>query len=75
VLSTNRDVKRYGSLVIFQPKEGNPINVYLDELAFIHGDEQLAEKLRSICPVGYIFPKQPPLDYLHIIVQKPDAGE
>ena len=60
---------------LFQPKDGNPINVNLDDLASIRSDEQLAEKLSSARPVGYIFPNQPSFDRLHIIVRKPDTGE
>ena len=59
----------------FQPKDTNPIDVNLADLASIRTDEQLAEKLPSTRPVGYIFPNQPPLDRLHIIVGKPDTGE
>ncbi|KAF8225715.1 hypothetical protein L208DRAFT_1408086 [Tricholoma matsutake] len=62
------------SLVLWKPKDTNPIDVNLD-LASIRSDEQLAEKLTSARPVGYIFPNQPPLDRLHIIVRKPDTGE
>jgi hypothetical protein len=47
----------------------------LDDLASIRSDEQQAEKLPSARPVSYIFPNQPPLDRLHIIVRKPDTGE
>ncbi|KAF8221410.1 hypothetical protein L208DRAFT_1415052, partial [Tricholoma matsutake] len=60
------------SLVLWKPKDTNPIDVNLD-LASICSDEQLAEKLTSARPIGYIFPNQPPLDRLHIIVWKPDT--
>ena len=46
----------------------------LDDLASIRSDE-LAEKLGPARPVGYIFPKQPLPDLLHIVVRKPDTGE
>ena len=42
------------------------------DLASIRGDEHLAEKLPPARPIIDIFPEQPLLDRLHIIV---DTGE
>jgi hypothetical protein len=65
------------SLVLLKVRaiDTNPIDVNVDDLASIRSDEKLAEKLPSARLVGYIFPNQPPLDRLHVIVRKPDTGE
>ena len=75
MISKIRDVRQYGLLPCpFSPKITNPIDVDQD-LASIRGDEQQAEKLSPARLVDKIFPKQPSLDFLHIIVRKPDTGE
>ena len=61
----------------FQPKDGNPIHVIpkYAPLGRVASIMEFGEELDPGDTILTIFPKQPPLDRLHIIVRKPDAGE
>ncbi|KAF8218452.1 hypothetical protein L208DRAFT_341792 [Tricholoma matsutake] len=63
------------SLVLWKPKEGDSINAKPKQT--LHGRvasaRESGEELESADSVLTVFPDQPPLDRLHIIVRKPDT--
>ncbi|KAF8241168.1 hypothetical protein L208DRAFT_1229418 [Tricholoma matsutake] len=65
------------SLVLWKPNEGNFINAKPKQTlpGWVASARKSREELEPMDSVSTVFPDQPPLDYLHIIVQKPDTGE
>jgi hypothetical protein len=60
-----------------QPKEGNSIDAKLEQTLTerVVSAKESGEGLEPTDCILTIFPDQPPLDCLHIIVWKLDAGE
>ena len=60
-----------------QPKEGDSINAKPKQAlpGRVASAKESGEELEPTDRVLTVFPKQPPLDRLHIIVRKPDTGE
>ena len=60
-----------------QHKEGNLITAKPKEtlLVRVASARKSGEELPPTDSVSTIFPDQPPLNCLHVIVRKPDAGE
>ncbi|KAF8240565.1 hypothetical protein L208DRAFT_1427998 [Tricholoma matsutake] len=65
------------SLVLWKPKEGISINLKPKQTlpGRVASIRESGEELDPGDSVLTVFPDQPPLDRLHIIVRKPDAGE
>ncbi len=60
-----------------QPKEGNSINAKPKQTlpGRVASARESGEELEPTDSVLTVFPDQPPLDRLHIVVRKPDTGE
>ena len=60
-----------------QPKEGNSINAKPKQTlpSRVATARESGEELEPTDSVLTVFPDQPPLDRLHIVVRKPDTGE
>ena len=59
-----------------QPKEGNSINAKPKQTlpGRVASARESGEELEPTDSVLTVFPDQPPLDRLHIVVRKPDTG-
>ena len=79
VLLKVHNLRLYGLLVSFQPPEGilAPINVILKSTLprCVVSARESREELEPVDSILTIFPDQPPLDCLHIIIRKLDTGE
>jgi hypothetical protein len=60
-----------------QPKDRSPVNVKPKQTlpGHVASIKESGEELDPTDSVLTVFPEQPSLDHLHIIVRKPDAGE
>ncbi|KAF8237953.1 hypothetical protein L208DRAFT_1245054 [Tricholoma matsutake] len=65
------------SLVLWKPKEGNSIHLKPKQTlpGRVASIRESGEELDPGDSVLTVFPDQPPLDRLHIVVQKQDTGE
>ena len=64
-------------LSYLQPKGGDFVNAKPKQtlLGRVASAKEFGEELEPTDHVLIVFPDQPPLDHLHIIVWKPDTGE